>query len=237
MIKQKKFLEHIIHTKCFLSPVKEQRGKQSFSVFAHQEQKAEQERSILESPTPINQLLTKTCVGVSTRSTLDCILRVFFNVRPNDWDCCMLSVRVVETEEFTEIVWLSILCHLLSYVVICYLTYVKLTDMCWVEHEEHTGLHPQSVFQCFQLHNVLRLDRTCSLNPESGLNHTDWQHISVNHLASNWHHNFSPRLAAMCLFLLWYAVFPLEFFSGPVVPTEKTLNRRDAKYSNNKHLH
>ena len=32
-------------------------------------------------------------------------------------------------------------------------------------------------------------------------------------------------------------VFPLEFFSGLVVPTEKTQNKRDAKYSNNKHLH
>lgn len=32
-------------------------------------------------------------------------------------------------------------------------------------------------------------------------------------------------------------VFPLEFFSGPVVPNEKTLNRRDTKYSNYKHLH
>lgn len=117
-------------------------------------------------------------------------------VWPNDWDRSMLSIRVVETEESKKLFcWVSY--------VICYVMYVKLRDMCWVEHEEHTGLHPQSVFQ---LHNVLRLDRTCSLNPESSLNHTDWQHISLNHLASNWHHNFSPRLAAMRLFLMWYGI-------------------------------
>lgn len=80
MIKQKKLLEHIINTKCFLSPAKEQRGKRSCSVFAHQEQKSELGRSVLDSPTPINQLLTKTCAGSSTRSTLDCILIVFSNV-------------------------------------------------------------------------------------------------------------------------------------------------------------